>query len=86
MYLASNTIDPLITPEMDKMSFRLRTPCDEYSYPLTEIDKLLDSPEFDVNKKVAILVVGWLYSSENEMVTEMAEAFKCRDDYNFLVI
>lgn len=84
--MASNTIDSPITPNMDKLSFRLRTPCQEFSYSLNEVDKLFDNPEFDINKKLAIYVPGWTASSEDDIVTKMAEAFTCRGDYNFLVI
>lgn len=83
--MAADTIEPRITPDMDKMSLRLRTPCQEYIYYLNEVEKLLDNPEFDINKKVAIFVPGWRSGSEEDYVLTMAEAFTCRDDYNFLV-
>lgn len=86
VYLAVDTIEPRITPNMDKLSLRLRTPCKEFSYSLSEAEKLLDNPEFDVDKKVVIFVPGWGVSSERDYVIQMAEAFACRGGYNFLVI
>lgn len=67
------------------MSFRLRTPCKEFSYSLNEVEKLLDNPEFDINKKLAIYVAGWTTSTDSSYVTDMAEAFTCRGDHNYLV-
>lgn len=86
LYLAADTINPRVTPNMDEISLRLRTPCEVYSFPLSEAENILESPEFDVNKKVVIFVNGWLASSELDSVVELAEAFACRGDYNFLVI
>ncbi|XP_065364958.1 vitellogenin-1-like [Calliphora vicina] len=86
LYLAADTINPRITPNMDAMSFRLRTPCKELSFSLSKAEDILQSPDFDVNKKVAIFVTGWMASSERSYVTDMANAFLCRGDYNFLAL
>ena len=85
VYLASDVINPRVTPDMDSITFRLRTPCEELSFPLTDAEQILESPEFDVTKKVAIFVTGWMSSSEADYVADMAQAYHCRGDYNFLV-
>ncbi|KAM7350119.1 vitellogenin-1-like [Cochliomyia hominivorax] len=86
VYLASDTITPRVTPDMQTMSLRLRTPCQELSFDLEHAEQILESPEFDVNKKVAIFVTGWMASSDADYVTHMANAFACRGGYNFLAL
>ncbi|XP_023297505.2 vitellogenin-1-like [Lucilia cuprina] len=86
VYLAADTISPRVTPDMSAMSLRLRTPCEESSYSLTEAENILQNPDFDVSKKLAIFVTGWTASSEDAYVTDMANAFLCRGDYNFLAL
>lgn len=83
--MAADTIKPLVTPDMDTMSLRLRTPCKELSFPLSQAEDILESPEFDINKKVAIFITGWMSGSDADYVTDMAEAFAVRGNYNFLV-
>lgn len=85
IYLASDTINPRITPDMASMTLRLRTPCQDLSFSLSEVEDLLASDAFDVNKKVAIFVHGWMASTDSDYVAEMANAFNCRGGYNFLV-
>ncbi|KAM7350118.1 vitellogenin-1-like [Cochliomyia hominivorax] len=87
VYLASDTIDPRITPDMDEMSLRLYTSsCKELSFPLIKAEEILNSPEFDVNKKVAIFVTGWRVSPEADYILDLANAFNCRGDYNYLAL
>ncbi|XP_037816441.1 vitellogenin-1-like [Lucilia sericata] len=86
LYLSSDLIKPLGPSNMDTMSFRLRTPCEEYRFPLTHTEEILLHPNFDVNKKVAIFVTGWMTSSDDSYVGKMANAFNCRGDYNFLAL
>ncbi|KAM7350117.1 vitellogenin-1-like [Cochliomyia hominivorax] len=87
VYLAADTIDPNVTPNMDEMSLRFHSSsCKELSFPLSHAEEIPDNDEFDVNKKVAIFVHGWNSNSEADYVLEMANAFNCRDDYNFLAL
>ncbi|XP_065364516.1 vitellogenin-1-like [Calliphora vicina] len=86
VYLAADTINPRVTPNMDTMSLRLRTPCEELIFPLNQAEEILESSDFDVNKKVAIFVTGWMSGSDAGYVSDMANAFNCRGDYNFLAL
>lgn len=85
VYLASDTIKPRVTPGMDSLTFRLRTPCEELSFPLTQAEQILETSQFDVTKKVVLFVTGWMSSSDADYVADMARAYNCRGDYNFLV-
>lgn len=85
LYRASNISRPLLTADFDSMSLRLHTRCKETTFLLNNAEYILESPDFDVSKKVAIFVTGWIASSEADYVFDMANAFNCRGDYNFLV-
>lgn len=85
VYLSSDTIDPRVTPDMDKIFFQLRTPCKNTSIPITSAEEILEQPDFDVNKKVVIFVTGWMSSIDSDYIADMAKAYHCRGGYNFLV-
>ncbi|KAM7350128.1 uncharacterized protein ACRADG_008789 isoform 2-T3 [Cochliomyia hominivorax] len=77
--LKKGFIKPGITPDMDKMSLRFHSPsCKETSVPLSQAEKILEIPEFDLSKKVAIFVTGWMSSKSSYYAQKMAFAFHCR--------
>lgn len=83
--MASDKMVPRITPKLDDMYIQLRTPCSNVSVPLKQSEILLDKQEFDVNKKIAIFVTGWMSSIHSDYIEDLARAYSCRGDYNFLV-
>lgn len=85
VYLASNTIMPSVTPDMNSLTIRLRTPCEELSFPLMKPEQILESPQFNITKKVVLFVTGWMSSLQGNSVADMARAYHCRGGYNFLV-
>lgn len=85
LYLASDKINPRISPEIEQMYFQLRTPCHYESFPVNEAERILESPYFDVNKKIVLFVSGWTSTIESSSIAHLAKAYNCRGDYNFLV-
>lgn len=83
--MAAETIKPRLTPDIERMNLELRTPCKNLSFPLKNAERILKSPDFDDKKKVVLLVTGWMSSSKADYVFDMAQAFHCRGEYNFLV-
>ncbi|KAM7350121.1 vitellogenin-1-like [Cochliomyia hominivorax] len=69
------------------MSLRFHSPtCIESSFPLSQTERILEITEFDVNKKVVIFVSGWMSSGDSKHARNMANAFNCQGDYNFLAL
>uniref|UniRef100_A0A1I8N5B5 Uncharacterized protein n=1 Tax=Musca domestica TaxID=7370 RepID=A0A1I8N5B5_MUSDO len=86
IYVGSDNIDPRITPKLKEMYFQLRTPCSNISVPLSEAQKLLEYPEFDAKKRVVIFITGWMSNIHADYIEDMARAFNCRGNYNFLAL
>ncbi|XP_053949621.1 vitellogenin-3-like [Anastrepha ludens] len=85
--IASDAITPLVTPDMTKMKFQLRTACNNYSYPILKANEIWQSPEFDAKKKVVILASGWTTTIESSNpINELAKAYNCRGDVNFVAV
>ncbi|XP_073830213.1 vitellogenin-1-like [Musca autumnalis] len=85
-YISSDRLNPQISPEIEQMSFQLRTPCSSESFPIEEAEKILESPNFDVNKKLVLFVGGWTSTIESNSIAYLAKAYNCRGDYNFLAL
>ncbi|KNC26383.1 Vitellogenin-3 [Lucilia cuprina] len=85
--LASQTITPKFSPDINKMQFQLRTACDRYSFPLLRANDMWTSPHFDPNKKVVILATGWTTTvNETDTIDVFAKAYNCRGDVNFVAV
>ncbi|XP_073830212.1 phospholipase A1-like [Musca autumnalis] len=72
-------------PRLENVSFQLRTPCMKRDFPVTEITKLMEFPEFDLTKKTIVFVTGWLVGLDQDYIDAMAKAYHCRGGNNFLV-
>uniref|UniRef100_A0A1I8Q0V7 Lipase domain-containing protein n=1 Tax=Stomoxys calcitrans TaxID=35570 RepID=A0A1I8Q0V7_STOCA len=86
IYLESENINPSVTPDIKDMSFQLRTACHNESFPVQEAEKILQSPHFDLNKKVVLFVSGWTTTLNSSSVSHLSKAYNCRGDYNFLAL
>ncbi|XP_061386581.1 vitellogenin-1-like [Musca vetustissima] len=86
LYVGSDNIDPRITPKLNEMYLQLRTPCSNRSVPLSEAQKLLEYPEFNATKRVVVFITGWMSSIQADYIEDMARAFHCRGNYNFLAL
>lgn len=84
IYLTYGDVRPRITPNISKMEFILQTPCLNESYPLLQVDKIVESTNFNVSKKLILFVRGW-YGYKGESAETLAKAFHCRAEHNFLV-
>lgn len=67
------------------MYYQLRTPCKSINVPLQQPEELVNLPEFDVDKKVIIFLSGWATKGNESHIQELANAYNCRGDYNFVV-
>lgn len=84
--LASKTIQPKFSPDINKIQFQLRTACERYSFPLLKANDMWTSPHFDPSKKVVILATGWMTTvNESETIDVFAKAYNCRGGVNFVV-
>ncbi|XP_075156210.1 vitellogenin-1-like [Haematobia irritans] len=86
IYLESDKINPRISPNISDMWFQLRTPCHNVSFNVQEAEKILESPHFDLNKKVVVFVSGWTTTLNSSSVAHLAKAYNCRGDYNFIAV
>lgn len=84
-----NAITPKYTPNINEMNFMLITPDNiNITVPLKYPQILWNHPEFRMHWKVVILITGWNsnINNTNEAMDTLYEAYRCRDDYNFIVI
>lgn len=98
--VASSTLDMLCTstisiynalqtqsPDINKMNFQLMTGCQNYSVPLKEAEKLIRIKGVSRSKRFVFFAPGWRNTIENSnAIVEMADAFFCRNDVNFVAI
>ncbi|XP_065357143.1 vitellogenin-1-like [Calliphora vicina] len=85
IYLTYGDVRPRITPNISKMEFILQTPCLNESFPLLQVDEIVESPNFNVSKKLILFVRGW-YGYKGESAETLAKAFHCRGEHNFLLL
>uniref|UniRef100_A0A1I8M3T9 Lipase domain-containing protein n=1 Tax=Musca domestica TaxID=7370 RepID=A0A1I8M3T9_MUSDO len=86
LLLASNIKNVFITPKAEKMYYQLRTPCKSINVPLQQPEELVNLPEFDVDKKVIMFLSGWATKGNESHIQELANAYNCRGDYNFVYL
>lgn len=74
-------------PDVEDISIQLRTPCNVRSYPIKELIRIVDDPDFNITKKVVIASSGWLTNANtsDNMLQGIGKAYHCRGDTNFLV-
>ncbi|XP_065364901.1 vitellogenin-3-like [Calliphora vicina] len=85
--LASQTITPKFSPDINKMQFQLRAACERYNFPLLKANDMWTSPHFDPSKKVVILATGWTTNvNDTDTIDEFAKAYNCRGDVNFVAV
>lgn len=83
--MASGAIKPRVTPDINSMALILHIRGATTNYPLTQVRNILKDKDFDINKNLAIFITGWMSDPNDDYVGEMADAFNCRGDYNFMV-
>lgn len=90
MALNSNSISVAekYTPDVSRISFILKTTTSNISIPITKPNALWSDPEFNANNSLVIFVTGWqtnLGEGESQAQDEMADAYLCRGNINFVV-
>ncbi|XP_073835542.1 vitellogenin-1-like [Musca autumnalis] len=86
LIMTSNIKKPLVTPKPEEMYYQLRTSCKNITVPLQQPENLVNLPEFDINKKVVIFLSGWATTGSEDHIQELANAYNCRGDYNFVYL
>ncbi|XP_059616597.1 vitellogenin-1-like [Phlebotomus argentipes] len=92
--LAVATDTNLSRDEKDKPDFRnlsiiLYEESENASFPLDDMDSLVQHPSFKKNAPVVILVTGWMSNtkdSTNSVAKAMYNAYQCRGDTNLLYV
>ncbi|XP_050329624.1 vitellogenin-1-like [Bactrocera neohumeralis] len=79
---------PKDIPDVEDVAIQVRTPCNIRTYPVKELLRIVDDPDFDINKKVVIASSGWLTNANrsNDVLEGIGKAYNCRGDTNFLGI
>lgn len=72
-------------PRIENIKLQFRTACGAREYAIENILELAEDPEFDPEKKTVIFSTGFLSTVNFSATGELAKAFSCRGDTNFLV-
>nr|XP_036224498.1 vitellogenin-1 [Bactrocera oleae] len=73
-------------PRIENIKLQFRTACGAREYAIENILELAEDPEFDPEKKTVIFSTGFLSTVNFSATGELAKAFSCRGDTNFLVL
>ncbi|CRL01824.1 CLUMA_CG015039, isoform A [Clunio marinus] len=85
---ADNSTESYKQPKIEEMNYVLLTERENISIPITESLKLWNHEQFDVMKKVVIMVTGWTtdVNEENSAASELWKAYHSRGDTNFVFV
>lgn len=75
-------------PETFLFKFILMTPCQNFTYSITDVESMWKNPVFDPQKKTVVFVTGWLMTLNDAIapiVHTVSKAYLCRGDVNFIV-
>lgn len=72
-------------PYSPDIAFELRTRCNKKQYSVDKAELMLQSPDFDINRKTVVFVSGWNTDLDLDYITELTQAYLCRDEHNFIV-
>ncbi|XP_075156638.1 phospholipase A1-like [Haematobia irritans] len=78
--------NPIKEATEDDISFILITPCGRQEFPFNSVDQLRQAPGFNGNRTSVFFITGWLVNPDKEYINDMAKAFNCRGDYNFVLV
>lgn len=78
---------PKDIPDVEDIAIQVRTACNIRTYPIKELMRIVDDPDFNITKKVVIASSGWLTNANrsNDVLEGVGKAYHCRGDTNFLV-
>lgn len=82
-------VKPIITPNIKSMKYLLITPDNEEIFvSLSNSKALWDHPRYRMSWKLVVVVTGWNSNINvtNEALETLYEAYRCRDNYNFVII
>lgn len=75
----------VISPRIDGIKFKLKTPCDDEEFDLNKLEDIVASSKFNRDKKLVLYISGWLIGLPGTGVEEVEMAYHCRNDSNFVV-
>ncbi|XP_049311335.1 vitellogenin-1-like isoform X2 [Bactrocera dorsalis] len=73
-------------PRREDIKLQLRTSCGGREYAIDNILEIAEDPDFDPERKTVIFSTGFLSTVNFPATGELAQAFSCRGDTNFLVL
>ncbi|XP_017954813.1 vitellogenin-2-like [Drosophila navojoa] len=73
--------------DMTKLNFNYITPCCNFTVPILKAETLWDNAIFNRNKKIVVVVSGWLTTFRSSFAKDVLQrAYMCRPDVNFVVV
>lgn len=87
--LTTKNVKPKILPNVESMNFVLRVKDQNILVPLNQPEKLWLSPQFNSSLPLIFMITGWTTNynkSENPTLETIYAAYRCRGNYNFVVI
>jgi len=87
--LSENTVKPKITPNINNMSFILKTKNEDVLIPLTQSEQLWSHASFNPELPLVIVITGWNTDynvTENAALDTLSAAYKCRGNVNFVAV
>ncbi|XP_055370737.1 phospholipase A1 2-like [Condylostylus longicornis] len=80
-----DAVQYMLIPQVNNLTLRMFTKCQNYSFPILKSDEIYRSPHFDRSKPVVILIAGWTNTIDNSnMIYEISKAYLCRGGVNVI--
>lgn len=86
--ISTSNVKPRSTPNVEHMSYILKTKDKNVSVPLNEPEKLWSLSEFNPNLPLVMVITGWstnFNDTENSALDVIWPAYRCRGNVNFVV-
>lgn len=87
--LTTQNVKPKILPNVESMHYVLKVKDENILVPLNEPEKLWLSPQFNRSLPLIFMITGWTTNfnkSTNPVLDKIYAAYRCRGNYNFVVI
>ncbi|XP_055370780.1 vitellogenin-3-like [Condylostylus longicornis] len=84
---AIEAVQSQVTPDVNSMTLRLITECQNYTFPILKASEMWKSPHFDPSKKVVVIISGWTNTiNESSTIYEIGKAYLCRGGVNVVAL
>lgn len=75
----------IISPKITDIVLKLETPCSVDKFDIRELENVVTSKNFYLNKKLVVYISGFLIGLPGTGVEVVRKAYHCRNDSNFVV-